>query len=64
MCPPSAKSQERLSIPLNNSRLKGNPLEFGNLEGNIPGSGGKVAVVVAAAVALALLIALIPGRLG
>ena len=34
------------------------------LEGDIPGSGGGVAVVVTAAVALALFIAHVPGCLG
>ena len=52
------------AIPLNDSGLKGNPLELGNLEGDISGSGGEVTVVVAAAVPLALLIALVPGSLG
>jgi len=52
------------AIPLNDGSLKGDPLELGHLECDIPRSGGKVAVVVAAAVALALLIALVPGRLG
>ena len=33
-------------------------------EGNVPGSGAKVAAVVAAAIALPPLIALVPGRLG
>ena len=51
-------------IPLDNGGLKGNSLELGHLEGDISRSGGEVAVVVAAAVALALLIALIPGCLG
>ena len=52
------------AIALNDGGLKGNPLELGYLEGDIPGSGGEAAAVVAAAVALALFIALIPGRLG
>ena len=52
------------AIPLNDSGLKGNPLKLGRLEGDIPRSGGEIAVVVPAAVALALLIALVPGRLG
>ena len=52
------------AIPLNDSGLKGNPLKLGHLEGDIPRSGGEIAVVVTAAVALALLIALVPGRLG
>ena len=52
------------AIPLNDGGLKGDALELGHLESDIPGSGGEVAAVVAAAVALALLIALIPGCLG
>ena len=52
------------AIPLNDSGLKGDPLELGYLQGNVPGSGGEVAAVVAAPVSLALLITLIPGRLG
>ena len=51
-------------IPLNNSRLKGDSLELRHFEGDIPGSGGEAAVVVTAAIALALLIALVPSRLG
>ena len=39
------------------------PLSLGTLS-NIPGSGGKVTAVVAAAITLPLLIALVPGRLG
>ena len=35
-----------------------------HLEGDIPGSGGEVSAVVAATVALALLITVVPGRLG
>ena len=52
------------TVPLNNSRLKGDPFEFGYLESDIPGSGGEIAVVMTAAVALALLITLVPSRLG
>ena len=52
------------AIPLNNSSLKGDPFEFGYLESDIPGSGGEIAVVMTAAVALALLITLVPSRLG
>lgn len=37
---------------------------MGNLEGDVPGSGVKITAVMAAAVALALLVALIPGRMG
>ena len=51
------------AIPLNDGSLKGDSLELGYLEGDIPGSGGEAAAVVAAAVALALLIALVPCRL-
>ena len=43
---------------------RGNPLEFGNLEGDISRSGGEISAIVAAAIALALLIAFIPGSLG
>ena len=52
------------AIPLNDGSLKGDSLELRHLEGDIPGSGGEVAVIVAAAVALALFVALISGRLG
>jgi len=52
------------AIPLNDSSLKGDSLELRHLESDIPGSGGEVAVIVAAAVALALLVALVPGRSG
>ena len=51
-------------IPLNNGSLKGDPFELGHLEGDISGSGSEVAVIVAAAVALAVFIALVPGCLG
>ena len=47
-----------------NGGLKRDPLEFRNLEGDVPGSGSEITAVMAAAVALALLIALVPGRLG
>ena len=40
------------------------PFGLGDLEGDIPGSGGEAAAVVAAAIALPRLIAIIPGRLG
>lgn len=40
------------------------PFELGYLEGNIPGRGGEVAGVMTAAIALALLVALVSGRLG
>ena len=52
------------TVPLNNSRLKGDPFEFGYLESDIPGSGSEIAVVMTAAVALALLVTLVPGSLG
>ena len=51
------------AIPLNDGGLKGNPFELGYLKGNVPGSGGEAAAVVAAAITLPLLIALVPGRL-
>ena len=51
------------AIPLNDCSLKGDALELGHLEGDISGSGGEIAVVVAAAVALTSLAALIAGRL-
>ena len=40
------------------------PFGLGDLEGDIPGSGGEAAAIVAAAIALPRLIAIIPGRLG
>src|SRR5699024_3893786 len=52
------------AIPLNDGSFKRDALELGYLKCDIPGSGGKVAVVVAAAVALAMLISLVPGSLG
>ena len=52
------------AIPLNDCSLKGDALELGHLEGDISGSGGEIAVVVAAAVALAGLIAFVAGSLG
>ena len=52
------------AIALNDGGLKGDPLELGYLEGDIPGSGGEAAAIVAAAIALPRLIAIIPGRLG
>lgn len=52
------------AIPLNDCSLKGDALELGHLEGDISGSGGEIAVVVAAAIPLSLLIALVPGCLG
>lgn len=37
---------------------------LGDLEGNVPRSGGEITAVVAAAIALSLLIALVPGPPG
>ena len=51
------------AIPLNDCSLKGDALELGHLEGDISGSGGEIAVVVAAAIPLTLLITLILPRL-
>src|SRR5699024_8901821 len=51
------------AVPLNNGGFKRDTLEFRHLEGDIPGSRGEIAAVVAAAVALALFIALIPTSL-
>ena len=53
-----------MKLALNDGSFKGNALELGHLEGDVPGGGGKVTAVMAAAVALALFIAFIPGRLG
>src|SRR5699024_2602455 len=52
------------AIPLNNSSLKRDSLELGHLQGNVPGSGGEIPVVVAAAITLPLLISLVTGSLG
>ena len=52
------------TIRHNDSGLKGNPSELGDLEGNISGSGGEVAAVMAAAIPLPLFITLVPSRLG
>ena len=52
------------TVPLNNCCLKGNPLELGHLEGDIPGSGGEIPAVVSASVALPLLVPLVPSCLG
>lgn len=52
------------AIPLNDCSLKGDALELGHLEGDISGSGGEIAVVVATAIALALLVTLVPSSLG
>lgn len=35
-----------MAIPLNNGGLKGDSLEFGHLESDIPGCSGGVAAVV------------------
>ena len=51
------------AISLNGGSLKGNSLELGYFECDISGSSGEVAAVVAAAVARALLIFLVPGLL-
>ena len=52
------------AIPLDDGSLEGYALEPGYVERNITGSGSKVAVIVAAAVALTGLAALIAGGLG
>ena len=52
------------AIPFDNSSFKGDPLELGHLQGNVPGCSGEIPAVVAAAVPLALFIALVPCRLG
>ena len=52
------------AIPLNDGRFKRDALKTGHMERDISGGGGKVPVIVAAAVALAGLIALVAGSLG
>ena len=52
------------AVPFNDGSLKRDTLELGHLERDISRSGGEIAVIVATAVALALFIALVPGRLG
>ena len=52
------------AIPLNDSGLKGDSLKLGHLESDIPGSGSEVTAVAAAAIALTLLITLVPSGLG
>ena len=47
------------AIPLNDGSFKRDSLELGHLECGIPGSGGEIAVVVAATITLMLLITLI-----
>ena len=51
------------AIPLDDGRLEGYALEAGHVERDVAGGGGKVAVIVAAAVALTSLAALIAGGL-
>jgi len=51
------------AIPLDDGRLEGYALEPGDVERNVTGGRGEVAVIVAAAVALTGLVALIAGRL-
>ena len=51
------------AVPLNDGCLKRDPLEARHLECDISRSSGEVPAVVAAAVALTLLAALVPGRL-
>ena len=53
-----------VAIPLNDGSLKGDLLEFWHLERNGSGSRSEVATVMAAAVALAMLVTLVPGSLG
>ena len=52
------------AIPLNDGGFKRDPLKLGHLECDVSGSGCEITGVVAAAVALALLITLIPSSLG
>ena len=51
------------AIPLDDGSFKRDTLELRHLQGNIPGSGGEVSAIVAAAVALPLLITLVPSSL-
>ena len=51
------------ATPLDDGSLKGDSLELKHLESDTPGSGGKIGVIAAAAVALALFIEFIPGCL-
>ena len=51
------------AIPLNDGGLEGHALEARDMERDVAGGGGKVAVIVAAAVALTGLAALVAGRL-
>ena len=52
------------AIPLNDGCFERDTLKARYMERDVSGGGGKVPVIVAAAVALAGLIALVPGRLG
>ena len=52
------------AISLNDGGLKGNLFGFLHLKCDVFGSDGEITIAVAAAIALALLIALIPGSLG
>ena len=51
-------------VSLNDGGLKGDSFEFWHPQGDIPGSGGEISAIMAAAVALTLLIALVSGCLG
>ena len=51
-----------LAIPLNKGSIKGDPFELWYLERDVSRSGGKVAVVVSATVALARFVTFVPGR--
>ena len=51
-------------VPLNDGGLKGDSFEFWHPQGDIPGSGGEISAIMAAAVALTLLITLVSGCLG
>ena len=51
------------AIPLDDGRLEGHTLEPGDMERDVAGSRGEIAVIVAAAVALTRLAALVAGRL-
>ena len=52
------------AVALDNGSLKRDALEAGHMERHIPGGGGKVPVIVAAAIALTRFTALVSGRLG
>ena len=51
------------TVPFNDGGFRRNSLEFGHFQGNIPGSGGEIAVVVSATVALALFVTFVAGCL-